>query len=61
MIRCLMIVALTLLLAGCSHPSTPKPEREHGWVSVNVANNSVDVHVRPETQKGNTDVHVDWP
>ena len=61
MIRFLLISVLALLLAGCSRPSPPKPEHQYGWVSVNVADNSVDVHVRPETNKGNTDVHVDWP
>jgi hypothetical protein len=61
MIRCVLIAGLILLLAGCSHSSPPKPDHQHGWVSVNVEDNSVDVHVRPETNKGNTDVHVDWP
>jgi hypothetical protein len=61
MVRCFLISALVLLAAGCSQPSPPKPEHQHGWVSVNVADNSVDVHVRPETEKGNVDVRVDWP
>ena len=59
MARLCVFLLLVSLLVGCH--SSRRKEPEYGWVNVQVADNSVDVRVRPEDDDGNVDVHVDWP
>ncbi len=61
MLRFLLIAAVGLLAAGCSHHRAPEPVYQDRWVSVDVTGHSVDVSVRPGTEKGNVDVHTIWP
>lgn len=61
MLRVILIAALGLLATGCSHHKDPEPEYQYGWVNVDVSRHSVNVRVRPGTEKGNVDVHADWP
>jgi len=62
MVRLLLVSTLTTVFIGCagSRPA-PEPTRRHGCVNVDVADNSVDVQVRPGCEDGNVDVHVNWP
>ncbi len=61
MARLFWPMMLALLLAGCSHHPDPEPVYQDRWVGVNVSHHSVDVRVRPGTEKGNVDVHTIWP